>query len=263
MMSFNDRAPRRGSAVPRRGSTGASGNPESSQGGAGGLSGELQEYQKLGLVMKEKVSDLRRIRTGISKVQHEELNSQIQDLQKMEMRLRNQLETQMKGLDQLPRTEIAQKRITLSKLSKDFERVRQLVVLAITESQSLKIDKFSESEDSKTGSGNPKPSTDGDKGSIFRADKRGAGGQVQFQSQIHGQAVDDLIAEERERDIKKMNQDLRLVNEMFRDMAEIVDKQNPHIEKVAESAKASHERAEAGLEQVQQAAAHQGGCIMA
>ena len=31
----------------------------------------------------------------------------------------------------------------------------------------------------------------------------------------------------------KMNQDLRLVNEMFRDMAEIVDKQNPHIEKVA------------------------------
>ena len=74
--------------------------------------------------------------------------------------------------------------------------------------------------------------------------------------------MDDLIAEERERDIKKMNQDLRLVNEMFKDMAEIVEKQNPSIQKIAESTEASHERAKAGLEQVQQAAASQGGCLL-
>jgi hypothetical protein len=35
--------------------------------------------------------------------------------------------------------------------------------------------------------------------------------------------------DERERDIKKMNQDLLLVNEMFRAMAQIVDKQGTMI----------------------------------
>ena len=107
----------------------------------------------------------------------------------------------------------------------------------------------------------------GDGTSVFRADqgrrKDGNGQNMQFQQQIQGQQVDDLIAEERERDIKKMNQDLQLVNEMFKDMAEIVEKQNPHIEQIAETTKESHERSQAGLEQVQQAAANQGGCVVA
>ncbi len=259
-MSFNDRAPRRSSAAQqKRGSS--AGTVESSPGSS--LSSDLQEYQAASLKLKEQVAEVRRrYRSGISPAQKEELDTQIQDIQKMETRLRNQLETQVKGLDQLPRTEIAQKRIALGKLSKDFERVKQLAVVTIGESQSIKVDHSLVG--AKT---NGSDIAAGDGTSVFRADqgrrKDGNGQNMQFQQQIQGQQVDDLIAEERERDIKKMNQDLQLVNEMFKDMAEIVEKQNPHIEQIAETTKESHERSQAGLEQVQQAAANQGGCVVA
>jgi hypothetical protein len=39
---------------------------------------------------------------------------------------------------------------------------------------------------------------------------------MQITPVLQGQEVDDAIMEERDRDIKKMNQDLLLVNEMFR-----------------------------------------------
>ena len=79
---------------------------------------------------------------------------------------------------------------------------------------------------------------------------------------LQGQDVDDLILEERERDIKKMNQDLLLVHEMFPDMANIVDQQGEMIEEIADMTQKSHDRAQAGLEQVKQAAAHQSSCIV-
>ena len=59
-----------------------------------------------------------------------------------------------------------------------------------------------------------------------------------------------------------MNRDLKLVNEMFKDMAQIVEGQGEMVEKVAESAEESHERAKAGLEQVQQAARYQSSCTI-
>ncbi len=48
----------------------------------------------------------------------------------------------------------------------------------------------------------------------------------------------------------------------IRDMAHIVEKQGVVIDKVAESAESSRERAEAGLGQLNQAAAYQPGCFI-
>jgi hypothetical protein len=45
-------------------------------------------------------------------------------------------------------------------------------------------------------------------------------------------------------------------------MAEIVDKQGVMIEDIAVSTEVSHERAKAGLEQVQKAASSQSSCIL-
>lgn len=44
------------------------------------------------------------------------------------------------------------------------------------------------------------------------------------------------------------------------DMAELVDSQASAITEIADKTEASHERAKAGLTQVQQAAGHQPGC---
>ena len=68
--------------------------------------------------------------------------------------------------------------------------------------------------------------------------------------------------EERERDIRKLNSDLQMVHEMFKDMASIVEKQGELVEEIAITTETSHERAKAGLTQVQQAAAHQTTCIV-
>ena len=124
LLSFpiNDIQPRRGSAAAiRRDSA-------SMSTGAGGLSGELQEYQTSSIKLKEKVTELRR-QKAISPIQKQDLDAAIKELQAREIRLKNQLESQMRGLDQLPRTEIAQKRIALGKLSKDFDRVKSVVTL--------------------------------------------------------------------------------------------------------------------------------------
>ena len=47
-----------------------------------------------------------------------------------------------------------------------------------------------------------------------------------------------------------------------RDMAELVGSQSGAIEQIAEQTESSHERAKAGLTQVQQAASHQPGCCL-
>jgi hypothetical protein len=45
-------------------------------------------------------------------------------------------------------------------------------------------------------------------------------------------------------------------------MAELVDSQGGAITEIAGKTEASHERAKAGLQQVQQAAGHQAGCFL-
>jgi t-SNARE complex subunit (syntaxin) len=48
----------------------------------------------------------------------------------------------------------------------------------------------------------------------------------------------------------------------FRDMAEIVDRQGTMVEEIVVSTEKSHDRAQAGLDQVQKAAANQKSCIV-
>eukprot|EP00607_Mallomonas_marina_P002812 CAMPEP_0182428904 /NCGR_PEP_ID=MMETSP1167-20130531/24494_1 /TAXON_ID=2988 /ORGANISM="Mallomonas Sp, Strain CCMP3275" /LENGTH=109 /DNA_ID=CAMNT_0024612113 /DNA_START=627 /DNA_END=956 /DNA_ORIENTATION=+ len=74
--------------------------------------------------------------------------------------------------------------------------------------------------------------------------------------------VDQAIIEEREREIRKINRDLVLVNEMFKDVASLVEGQRGTVEQIAVATESSHERAQAGLEQVQQAAANQSSCCI-
>ena len=73
-MSFNDIQPRRGSAAAiRRDSA-------SMSTGAGGLSGELQEYQTSSIKLKEKVITELRWQKAISPIQKQDLNAAIKEL---------------------------------------------------------------------------------------------------------------------------------------------------------------------------------------
>ena len=272
-MSFGDIAPggSRGSmAAGRRQSGGSTVNL---------LSNELQDFQRVYLRLKDEVS---KIRGGsISTSVKVELDKDIKNLKDMETRIKNQLDGQQKQIENLPRSEIAQRRVALTKLAKDFDRIRGLLNQLLQEVTRLRInDKLAANESSPMrGSGSVSGMGRGGMGNtVFRMDgnetkngrsssDRGGGirqGQeLQFTAVVQGQDVDDLIAEERQREILKMNQDLKMVNEMFKDMAEIVQEQGEIIQTVAETTENSNSRAQAGLKQVEQAAGYQSGCIIA
>ena len=52
------------------------------------------------------------------------------------------------------------------------------------------------------------------------------------------------------------------MHHILRDMAEIVDQQGVMVEEIVVSTEKSHERAQAGLDQVQKAAANQATCTI-
>ena len=155
-----------------------------------------------------------------------------------------QLEKELRRADALSKTDGTQARVALLKLQKDFERVKGGVQGVMQDAASIEISKEEVQGKVSVSSG-----------------EVGQGGLRVVQA-MQGREVDEAIMAERERDIKKINQDMVLVKEMFRDMAELVNSQGSAIEEIAEKTESSHERAKAGLVQVQQAAGHQPGCIL-
>ena len=160
------------------------------------------------------------------------------------------MESEMRQLDQMPRTAVAQKRIALGKLLKDFERVKTTLNAVVGESAAIKV--AAPSSSSGGGGGNPFDEDGGDLN----------GRQPRLIQTMQGKEVDDAIMRERERDLRKINRDLQLVNEMFKDMAEIVDKQAVMVNEVVVQTEKSHDKAKTGLAHVQKAASNQSTCAV-
>ena len=124
------------------------------------------------------------------------------------------MDRQLSLLDALPRTEAAAPRAALGKLQKDLERLRVTMQAVASDSAQLRVSAEAETDPA---------------ASAWRILSSPDGQQQQQQQQLqplqqqlvlkplmHEQDVDQMIIEERERDIKKLNHDLTLVNEMFK-----------------------------------------------
>ena len=112
-------------------------------------------------------------------------------------------------MENLPRAESAQKRFSIIKLQKDFDRVRPIVLSMVREAGQLQVGKH----DTK--------GINGSKGNDSRENNNSSGkssakGGPILQQALVGRDVDDLIMEEREQDIMRLNRDVVLVNEMFK-----------------------------------------------
>ncbi len=162
---------------------------------------------------------MRRRRVGPA--EKTELDNQLRDLRELESRLRNQLDFQMKQLDNATRSpELAQKRIALGKLSKDFEKIKASMQAISSEASSIQV--TNEAGGSSLSGKFITHGSDDTRRPEGVESSSGFGSSRQKQLLLEpkltmqGQEVDDAIQEERERDIKKMNQDLLMVNEMMR-----------------------------------------------
>lgn len=153
-----------------------------------------------------RLTDFRR-KSSVSEADKRSFDAYVVETKKLEDSIRSRLDSQMKSLEdpQLQRSvEVVQKRTLLIKLSKDFDRVKASLSVIVAEASGIKVGvkrtEFASSGGGKDGSG-------------------ASGGQQQqmlMQTQlVQGQDVDQMILEERHRDIVKMNQDLLLVKEMM------------------------------------------------
>ena len=63
--------------------------------------------------------------------------------------------------------------------------------------------------------------------------------------------IDEALVREREAELRNINADVHKVNEIFRDLATLVDKQQDDVDKIGDLVERSHAHAEKGLDQVQ------------
>jgi hypothetical protein len=252
----------------------------------GNLGAELKDLQASFVRMKDMVSKSQRV--PVSSVMKAAADEELKRLRGMETRMKNQMDVQQKQLESLPRAEVAQRRVALAKLTKDFERIRLGLNQLSQDVNRLRVDDAAAAAaesgggmgkapaysgaggGNRTGNGDTVFRMDGNDGSFSSGNNRSSkgggrdanGNQVQFQQVMVGQQIDELLAEEREQEILKMNQDLKMVNEMFKDMAEIVQEQGAMVQQVAETTENANSRAKEGLKQVEQAAGYQSSCTI-
>lgn len=268
-MSFGD--------LSRGGARSSSGAP--SRDPIAQLGQSLQSLQRDCLAVKESITSMRRRKVGPA--EKTDLDVRIRSVRETESRLGNQLDGQLRLLEKMPRTEAAPKRTAVGKLQKDFERIKMNVQALSSEASLIKVSQELAGKESFARVGGGAGSSGGagrrntpSSGNIFderpplppeeqqQQQQFQTKSGLQIQNMLQDREIDEAIMAERERDIKKLNNDIRLVNEMFQDMAQIVDKQGEHIDEIAKSTEISHERAQGGLDQVKKAATYQPTCAI-
>ena len=86
-----------------------------------------------------------------------------------------------------------------------------------------------------------------------------------LQLDLHTQeedAVNEAILKEREQDIKQINQQVHMVHETFKDLAELVNEQQESVDKIANNVDSAHENTKEGVRQLEKAAEYQTSCII-
>jgi t-SNARE complex subunit (syntaxin) len=73
----------------------------------------------------------------------------------------------------------------------------------------------------------------------------------QVQVSTHDAAINEDILREREEEIREIHQTVSKVNEVFKDLAEIVNDQQHEIDAVQSMIGRSHQHAQSGLQQVE------------
>jgi t-SNARE complex subunit (syntaxin) len=228
------------------------------------LTDALRLFQRSCQGLKDKTTEMKR-RGSVGLLEKNGLDTQIRELREMETKIKFQLDTEMRLLDNLPRNEIASRRASIAKLQKDFDRIKVALPGIASDAATIKVNRdiVVASSASASSSRFVRMSNNSNE-QLPTHPVQQQMQQKQQQTHMHPviieQDIEEMIIEERNRDILKINQDLQKVNEIFRDMAEIVDRQTEMIDTVHEVTVQSHEEAKKGLEQVEQAAKLQPGC---
>lgn len=181
-------------------------------------------------------------------------------------------------IDELPRAEQGRPRAAHSKLKKDSDRLALDLNRVLTNLKQSRRNALAKKSAQRYASGGPgsyssASATPDDSHRVGRAQfgRSDAPGdldvmigdeRVQLQVAMQEEAINDAILQEREEEIREINQNVHKVNEIFKDLANLVDKQQHEVDQISELVEKSHQHAEKGLDQVQKAAKLQPSCAI-
>lgn len=113
------------------------------------------------------------------------------------------------------------RRVSVVKLQKDYERVKQQHQTILSNYSTVRVDRNAGTSSGRSAGGSFSNAYDNSAG--VDVGPHGSQQQQHHILQLQGQDVEDMIIEERAKDIQKINQDLVLVNEMFRCVLNQID----------------------------------------
>ena len=171
----------------------------------------------------------------------------------------NSVLSNSRGDSGIPRSEIARLRSQYYKLEKDYHSVLNSKGL-ITEKVNRRRDLI-KARCSQNVSSNNNNNNNNNNEINLPPSPPNQNQQQQQQQQLIQQQDHDIVAE-RSAALQGINKDMRIVNEIFKDLALIVNEQQDDIDNIENLVEASHEHSKAGLEQIQKANEYQQGCVL-
>jgi len=196
---------------------------------------------------QQNVKFLQRLVDSIGKqpVADQQLRAQIAVVDDLAVRIGQQLSEQVRDLERRPKHEAAALRVQHAKLSKDYNRVLNQCKLVKQKAIEKQNQLRAAPSDFK----------------VLR-DPETIEGDLKLQVQLQDEAVNEAILLEREKEMVEIHQKVSKVNEIFRDLANIVADQQEEIDSVEQMVDRSHQHARQGLTEVEKANEHNAGCVV-
>lgn len=211
------------------------------------ISENLQNFQHNVSLLQNLVESMDRNAEALAQV-----DSQVAVVHDLSVRIGQQLTDQVSFIESRPRDEATSLKITHAKLGKDYNRVLQQFRVAEDRARQKQ-----RAIGSRRREGGP-----GSNGSRVVRDKAVLDQDERLRVAMQQQAIDEAIVREREDEIREIHQNVTKVNEIFKDLAEIVNDQQEDINTVEAMIEKSHAHARSGLDQVEKANEHQQGCVV-
>ncbi|CAM9581744.1 unnamed protein product [Phaeothamnion confervicola] len=172
-------------------------------------------------------------------------------------RVEAELRLQAQGLEDKTRQDAARLRATHTKLSKDYGRVNGIARELMAEA-AKRIDEADRHRRAQAALEDDAAAAAAQHGGALASEDS----ERLLQMQMQEEAINQAIIEETEEELRSINRSLYKVNEIYRDLANIVAQQQEQVEHIEVTTEAAHQRAQQGLQQVQKANSSQSSCTV-
>mmetsp|Transcript_19963 Transcript_19963/g.34099 ORF Transcript_19963/g.34099 Transcript_19963/m.34099 type:complete len:253 (-) Transcript_19963:191-949(-) len=175
---------------------------------------------------------------------------QVDVLKQLGSKLEAQLKEQEADLATVPRDQAARRRATQIKLSRDYQRVEVTFKNLVLETRRKRARVNESKKQALSGSSTTDDAMEEER--------------IELELQLQQDRLNEEIMREREAEIRSINRGMHQVNEIYKDLAHIVESQQEQVDQIEDQMEQSKVNAERGLQHIHKAneKAAAGQCII-